>query len=61
MSTAILVAITLSGCASLTKEGRHVRVTNNPDVVRGCKFVGNIKASSGWGGPAGGNLGQATE
>lgn len=57
-SVIALVAILASGCASLSAEGKLVRVTNNPDVVRGCKFVGNVKASSGWGGPAGGNIGE---
>jgi hypothetical protein len=54
----VLAAIMVSGCASLTAQGKLVRVTSNPDVVRGCKFVGNVKASSGWGGPAGGNMGE---
>jgi hypothetical protein len=53
-STVLMV----SACSSLSPAGQHVRVTANPDVVRGCEFVGNIKASSGWGGPAGGNMGE---
>jgi hypothetical protein len=48
----------LIACASLSPAGQGVRVTVNPDVVRGCEFVGNVKASSGWGGPAGGNIGE---
>ena len=50
--------VLLGACASLTPAGQRVRVTVNPDVVRGCEFVGNVKARSGWGGPAGGNIGE---
>ena len=28
-------------CSSVSPEMQNVRVTNNPDVVRGCKFLGN--------------------
>lgn len=61
MRKAVVIAVctlTLGACASLSREGQRVRVTTNPDVVRGCEFVGNTKASSGWGGPAGGNMGE---
>ncbi len=54
----ICTCLTVVGCASLSPEGRGVRVTTNPDVVRGCEFVANIKGKSGWGGPAGGNIGE---
>lgn len=52
------VSILVTGCASLSPEGQRVRVTVNPDVVRGCEFVGNVKTSSGWGGSAAGNMGE---
>jgi len=48
----------LAGCASTSPEAERVRVTNNPDVVHQCKFLGNVHASSGWGGLAG-SLGEA--
>ena len=48
----------LPACTSLTSEGAKVRVTMNPDAVHGCEFLGNVSASSGWGGPAGGNAGE---
>jgi hypothetical protein len=38
LAVAILAA---ASCATVTPEMQHVRVTNNPDVVRGCKFLGN--------------------
>ncbi len=45
-------------CAlSTTPEGAAVRVTSNPDVAKGRQFLGNVKATSGWGGPAGTGLG----
>jgi len=55
---AILALPLISCTASLTPMGAKVRVTTNPDVVRGCEFLGNASASSGWGGPAGGNIGE---
>ena len=52
-----LVAITASGCVSLSASGQQVRITSNPEVVRECEFKGNVKATSGWGGSAGTGLG----
>jgi hypothetical protein len=46
-----------AACISTSPEGAKVRVTSNPDVVKGCQFLGNVKATSGWGGPAGTGLG----
>lgn len=37
------------GCVSAPPAPQHVRVTSNPDVVKRCKFLGNVKAMSGWG------------
>jgi hypothetical protein len=59
MKTSLFVlAIAISGCVTLTPTGQAVRVTNNPYVVKDCAFIGNVKASSGWGGAAGGGLGE---
>lgn len=33
-------------CVSVTPAGAAVRITNNPDVVRGCKFLGNFSLST---------------
>jgi Domain of unknown function (DUF4156) len=53
-AAAIIAAVTLfGGCISTSPAGEKVRTTNNPEVVRGCKFLGNVRATSGWGGPAG--------
>lgn len=43
----------LAACATLTPGGQQVRVTTNADVVRGCRFVGNVSSGSGFGGGAG--------
>lgn len=51
-----LVLFALVGCATASPEAQNVRVTNNPEVVRGCEFLGNVKAMSGWGGSAGSGL-----
>jgi len=52
-----ILLLLLAACVSTTPEGAAVRVTSNPDVVKGCQFLGNVKATSGWGGPAGTGLG----
>jgi hypothetical protein len=52
------VLICIAGCAGLSPEGAGVRLTNNPDVVKDCIFVANVKGKSGWGGPAGGQMGE---
>lgn len=42
------------GCATVTPAGQKVRVTANPEVVRGCKYIGEVKGSDRmWGGLAG--------
>ena len=47
-SLPIVVLVMLSGCVSASPEAQKVRVTSNPEVVRGCEFLGNVKAMSGW-------------
>lgn len=54
--TLILASALLFACVSASPEAQKVRVTNNPDVVHGCKYLGNVKAMSGWGGPAGSGI-----
>jgi hypothetical protein len=49
--------LTLAACVSLTPAGEKVRVTSNPDVVKGCTFLGNVKATSGFSGPGETGLG----
>lgn len=51
-----LSALPMLSCVTTTAAGSRVRVTSNPDVVKGCEFLGNVKATSGWGGPAGTGL-----
>lgn len=36
-------------CVSVSQQGQQVRVTSSPEVVKGCVFLGNVKATSGWG------------
>jgi len=58
VSMAVLVGVCLAvgACVSMTPEGDHVRITTRSDVVKDCKFVTNVKATSGWGGAAGQGL-----
>ena len=39
------ISASSSGCAltQLTPEGREVRITGKPDVVRNCKLIGAVK------------------
>lgn len=41
---AVVGLLFLSGCVTtdLTPDAEKVRITSNPDVVRGCKFVGEV-------------------
>lgn len=52
----LALATLIASCVSTTPAGEKVRVPGNPDVVKGCKFLGNVKATSGWGGSAGTGL-----
>jgi hypothetical protein len=56
MKGLLFLALICAACVSTTPAGERVRVTSNPDVVKGCKFLGNVRATSGWGGPAGTGL-----
>ena len=42
-TAALIALLLLTGCVSLTPQAQAIRVTNNPDVVRGCKFLGNVR------------------
>lgn len=54
---AILIAlVTACACQTVSPAGEKVRVTSNPEVVRGCTFLGNVKSTSGWGGAAGSGI-----
>jgi uncharacterized protein YbjQ (UPF0145 family) len=43
----ILSLLILGGCVttSMTAKGQEVRMTSNPDIVKGCKFLGEVKGS----------------
>jgi hypothetical protein len=47
------LALVSVGCISASSAAQKVRTTSNPEVVRGCRFLGNVRATSGWGGAAG--------
>jgi Domain of unknown function (DUF4156) len=44
--------IVVCGCTSASPAAQKVRITQNPEAVKGCRFLGNVKATSGWGGAA---------
>ena len=45
VAIAILLMVLVTGCASLTPAGENVRITSNPDVVRGCKYIGRVEGN----------------
>lgn len=57
----LAAAFALSACVSTTPQGAKVRVTGNPDVVKACRFLGNVKATSTFHGGAAGLAGSNTE
>lgn len=57
----VLLAGMLPACVSTTPRGAEVRVTGNPDAVKGCEFLGNVKATSTFHGAAGGLASSNTE
>jgi hypothetical protein len=46
----ILALWSAFSCISTTEAGEKVRLTNNTEVVRDCKFIKNVEAKSGWSG-----------
>lgn len=49
----IVALVFACGCVSLSTGGAAVRITANPDVVKDCKFVGQVSGSDHmWGGTA---------
>ena len=44
----LLLLPLLAACLSASPEASNVRVTENPEVVRGCEFKGNVQAMSSW-------------
>lgn len=44
-----LLLLAGTACVTVSEKGQQVRVTSNPEVVKGCTFLGNVKATSGWG------------
>jgi hypothetical protein len=40
-----LTALPLAACVSLTPAGEKVRITANPDVVRNCTLIGEVKGA----------------
>lgn len=43
-----ILALT-AACVTVTPQGQRVRVTSNPEAVKGCEFLGNVKSTSGFG------------
>lgn len=44
----VLFVMATLGCLTASPQAEKIRVTSNPEIVRGCKFLGNVKASTGF-------------
>ena len=54
----IFASTFVSGCATtLSNKGAFVRVTNQSEEVQNCKYLGQVSASSSWGGFAATGIG----
>jgi len=42
----LILILLLAGCVTARPEAQRVRVTNNPEIVRPCEFLGNVRALS---------------
>ena len=42
----IVLILALAGCVTARPDAQKVRVTNNPEIVRPCTFLGNVRAMS---------------
>jgi hypothetical protein len=49
----LLAALVLTGCVSMSPAGDNVTVVRNANTVRDCTSLGEVEATSGWGGFAG--------
>ena len=45
----LLLALALTACYSTSPAALNVRITEDPEVVRGCEFKGNVHAMGSWG------------
>jgi hypothetical protein len=50
LAAAVISALTLTGCATLSPEGELVSVVRNALAVGDCASLGEVEATSGWGG-----------
>lgn len=58
LASIAFLSILVSGCATtLTNKGAYVRVTNQSEEVQNCKYLGQVSASSSWGGFAATGIG----
>ncbi len=55
-AVALLFAGLAGGCISASSAAQAVRTTSNPEVVHGCTFLGNVRATSMHGGAAGSGI-----
>lgn len=58
-SRLVLIGCLATACATLTPSGARVRITTNPETIRGCEFVGEVVGKDRmWGGTGGQGVAQ---
>jgi hypothetical protein len=45
---AAVFAIVALSCMTASPKAQSIRVTSNPEAVRGCKYLGNVEGNSGF-------------
>lgn len=43
---AVALVLILTSCTVLSPQAQAVRITSNPDVVRSCRFIANVRGSA---------------
>ena len=44
-TVALALALSLGGCVALTPQGKEVRITEDENVVKGCQYLGSVRAA----------------
>lgn len=45
----VVGTLLLASCVSLKPEGQDVRVTSNPEIVKGCTYLGEVTGTTRYG------------
>ena len=51
----LIAVLVITGCATVTPRAAGVRVTDNREIIQGCKYIGEVMGADEW---DGGSLGR---